>query len=294
MDTVGMKKGISSYSFEKMLRKGAITVEEIPEKAAQLGFGVIDFVDWHIMQSADPFAQAKLLKDKSAAAGLEVGNFAVAGDFLKDGGWEQEADRLKGMVDIAAALGASTMRHDLTYGLPKESGLRSFYDALPILAKGIRAISEYARAKGIRTVSENHGFFMQDSLRLEALMGQVDCDNYGLLIDVGNFACVDEDSALAVSRLASFAFHVHVKDFFIKRGVQPKELLGQGWFRSRGGNFLRGAIIGHGDIPIRQCLGILQAAGYTGTVALEYEGMEDCLTGLSWSSQTLSEMLSSL
>ena len=50
---------------------------------------------------------------------------------------------------------------------------------------------------------------------------------------------------------------------------------GEGWFRSRGGNYLRGAIIGHGDIPIVRCLEIMKRAGYDGVFSIEFEGMED-------------------
>lgn len=55
---------------------------------------------------------------------------------------------------------------------------------------------------------------------------------------------------------------------------------GEGFFRSRNGNYLRGAIVGQGDVPLRHCLSALKAAGYEGSIAIEFEGMEDCLTGL--------------
>ena len=55
---------------------------------------------------------------------------------------------------------------------------------------------------------------------------------------------------------------------------------GEGSFRSRGGNFLRGTIIGHGNVPVKQCLHLLKAAGYDDTISIEFEGMESPVTAV--------------
>ena len=75
-----------------------------------------------------------------------------------------------------------------------------------------------------------------------------------------------------------YAFHVHAKDFLLKSGgcIDP----GEGWFRSRGQNFLRGTVVGHGVVPVAQCIAILKTAGYDGWLSLEFEGHEDNLPAL--------------
>ena len=62
---------------------------------------------------------------------------------------------------------------------------------------------------------------------------------------------------------------------------------GKGWFRSRGGSFLRGSIIGHGEVPVQACLGILKRAGYDGTLSIEFEGMENPVDGIAISLENL-------
>jgi len=52
------------------------------------------------------------------------------------------------------------------------------------------------------------------------------------------------------------------------------------YFSPRGGNYLRGAIIGHGDVPVVQCLGIMKTAGYDGVLSIEFEGMEEPLKAI--------------
>jgi sugar phosphate isomerase/epimerase len=165
------------------------------------------------------------------------------------------------------------MRHDATGGFPdRQNGLAEYIEALPIVAKGYGAVTEYAAGKGVKTMIENHGFFFQDSDRVATLIKTVGNPNFGALVDIGNFLCADEDPMMAVKRVAPYAFHVHAKDFYVKCACADP---GEGWFRSRGGIPLRGSIIGHGNVNIKGCLGLLKESGYDGWLSIEFEGMED-------------------
>ena len=126
---------------------------------------------------------------------------------------------------------------------------------------------------------ENHGFFCQDSERVEKLINGVAHPNFGWLVDMGNFLCADEPPATAVGRAMPYAFHVHAKDFHVQSGAGTDP--GEGWFQSRGGNYLRGAVIGHGDVPVMQCLRIMKNAGYDGVLSIEFEGIEDPIRGMT-------------
>jgi sugar phosphate isomerase/epimerase len=75
--------------------------------------------------------------------------------------------------------------------------------------------------------------------------------------------------------LAAYAIHVHAKDFLVKSGAQRSP--GDGWFQSRGGEHLRGTIVGHGVVPVGQCLKILRDSGYKGGISMEFEGLENTL-----------------
>jgi sugar phosphate isomerase/epimerase len=173
------------------------------------------------------------------------------------------------------------MRHDVCHREKDADGkVTSFDKMLPTIAKNAKEVTEYAKTLGIRTCTENHGFIAQDSDRVEKLFNAVGDDNYGLLIDIGNFACADENSVSAVSRLAPYAIHVHAKDFKIyPYGKEAPE--GMKFFLSRGCNKLSGCAIGEGDIPAQQCIAILKKAGYDGYLTVEYEGAEDCMAGIA-------------
>ena len=197
---------------------------------------------------------------------------------IDDGSTDNSLQKLKEWVDVANALGVPTMRHDVSGGKDLKS-YEGYDNVLLRLADGCREVSEYAKTFGIKTMTENHGYFSQDSMRVEKLINTVACENFGQLVDIGNFLCADDDPVLAVGRCAKYAFYVHAKDFIVKsgNGYDP----GDGFFTSRGGNFLRGTIVGHGDVPVVNCLRALKRAGYDGWLSVEFEGMEDCIKGIA-------------
>ncbi|MFC1452020.1 sugar phosphate isomerase/epimerase family protein [Verrucomicrobiota bacterium] len=276
-----MKTGVSSYSFSRLVKSGAMSQLDVITKSREMGFDAIEFSTLHLPEGETPLSFAPTVKAECDGAGIPVANYTIGADFLRGSGgdWRAEADRLRQEAQVARTLGASGMRHDATGGFPLgHQGAKGFDDALPTLIKGCRAVTEYAADLGIRTMVENHGTFCQDSERVEKLVNGVNHPNFGALIDLGNFLCVDEDPAIAVGRLAPYAFHVHAKDFHCQPGSRMSP--GPGWFGSRGGNYLRGAIVGHGEVPVVQCARVLRDAGYDGVLSLEFEGMEDPLTGI--------------
>lgn len=277
-----MKIGVSSYSFSRLVSKGVMTQFEVIKKTKELGFDLIEFAGLDTPQGESVESYAARVREECIRVGLEMGNYTIGADFINgsNGDLNAEVERLKGEVQIAKILGAPGMRHDATQGFKSGyRGVKGFQDALPVLIQGCKAVTEFAVGLGIKTMVENHGFFCQDSERVEMLVNGVNHENFGILVDMGNFLCADEDPAKAVGRLAPYAFHVHAKDFHTKPGTSPKP--GEGWFNSRSGNFLRGSIIGHGDVPVVQCINILKKAGYDGNISIEFEGMEDPLTGIS-------------
>jgi sugar phosphate isomerase/epimerase len=290
-----MKIGVSSYSFSRLVKKGALRQKDVISKAKEMGFDAIEFSSITVPEGEQLASFAEKLRDEAIKVDIPIINYTIGADFLNsnEGSWEAEAMRLEKEVDIARILGSSGMRHDATKGFPASHiGARSFDDALPILIKACRRVTEYASRSGIRTMVENHGFFCQDSERMEKLVCGVNDPNFGLLIDIGNFVCVDEDPEKAVGRLLPYVSHIHVKDFHTKRGTLPDP--GTGWFKSRGGNYIRGAVIGHGDVPVVQCLRMIMDSGYDGVISVEFEGLEDVLEGISIGRDNLIKYISSL
>lgn len=268
-----MKICASTYSFGGYRDRG---IDFMIEKAAELGFDGIEIVEGTFEGSCDASAAAGVAK-KCAEKGLAVASFCAGADLLYGDAAEQ-TKRLCALADVTSAYGAHVMRHDVCYGFRREKTHRSYDDAIEKIAPVCRETAAYAQSVGVAACTENHGFFSQDSARVEKLINAVGHENFGALVDIGNFMCADEDPNFAVGVLAGYARHVHAKDFYLKSGneIDP----GAGWFRTRAGNYLKGTIIGHGDARAAQSLGILKRSGYDGWISVEFEGMEDNVTGL--------------
>lgn len=287
-----MQIGVSSYSFSRLVRSGQMVQIDVIAKAAEIGFDAIEFSTIAVPEGKSLPAFAGELRAEAERVGLPIVNYTIGADFLRGSGGDLQAEiaRVQAEVDIAEILGVPGMRHDASSGWPADHwGPRSFAAALPRLAQGCRAVTDYAAAKGIRTMVENHGFFCQESVRVEQLVTAVDHPNFGVLVDMGNFLCADDEPAAAVGRLMPYAFHCHAKDFHVKAGTEFPP--GQGWFESRAGNYLRGAIIGHGAVPVLQCLKVMRREGYKGILSVEYEGIEDVLLGVQLGHDNLRRMV---
>ena len=283
-----MKFAVSTYSFSQLLQKGEMTQLDCIAKAREMGFDGVELVEIADYAEGDLTAYAGRIAQEAERRGVEVANFAFGADFVNGSGGDRQLEirRVKDMIDAAHIMGAPCVRHDVLYCL---GPFRSFGQALPALAEACRAVTEYAAEKGVRTMSENHGLISQDSIRVEQLFNAVNHPNFSLLADMGNFLCADEDPVTAVSRVAPYTAYVHAKDFLVKAGDGPDP--GRGFFKSRGGNYLRGTVIGHGAVPVRQCLDVLKKAGYDGYITVEYEGMEPALEGIAAGLENLKRYL---
>lgn len=282
-----MKTCVSTYSFGHY--NADLGIRGVIDRAAEMGFEGIEFVEDSWMNTSNE--ELRAIGEYAAERGLARVSLCVGADFACEN--ERETDdeikRVCALVDRAEALGVSFMRHDAaSQPRDRKYGI-SYDDCLPRIAAAIREVTVYAETKGIRTMTENHGYFSQDAARVEKLINAVAHPNFGALVDLGNFMCADEDPWKSVAVMAPYAFHVHAKDFFRRSGAEVNP--GRGWFCTRSGDYLRGTIIGHGDAHIAQSIRILRESGYDGYVSVEFEGCEDNLLGIEWGLENLRRFL---
>ena len=288
-----MKSCISLYSYWKLVIAKKMTHYQVIDTIKSLG---IDAVELQIFDPAVPKDMtmgeyAKTLCNYAREKGLEVPIFTVDSKIYCDDP-ESELAHLCSLVDIASELNIPLMRFDIAYKFLGNESTKSPKKVIDTIVPYIRRLADYAKEKGVKVCSENHGRIMQDSYRIEELMYCVDHENYGLLCDIGNFGGADEDCAAAVSKLLPHICFVHAKDSFLKSGMTYDP--GRGYNRTRGGNFRRSTILGHGDVPVYQILTAIKKSGYDGYVSLEFEGIEDTMIAVEISSENLKRMLNDI
>ncbi|GGG19500.1 sugar phosphate isomerase/epimerase family protein [Paenibacillus abyssi] len=272
-----MKLGLSSYSLFRAIRDGQLTVTDAINWIAEHGGEHIEIVPMGFNLQENP----ELIDEITQAAqkaGIDISNYAIGANFVTDSDEEFAAKiaEVKAQVDIANRLGVKLMRHDVASRPIEIATIRQFELDLPRLVEACRHVADYASQYGITTSVENHGYYIQAADRVQRLVNEVDRDNFKTTLDIGNFMCVDENPVVSVKKNLPLASIIHLKDFYLRpEGQNP----GEGWFRTAGGNYLRGAITGQGDINMREVLRVIKQSGYDGYISIEFEGMEDCLTG---------------
>jgi len=273
-----MKLGVSSYSFLPAIKSGEMSIFDVMDWIKENGGEHIEMVPIGFTLD-DNQELVEEIRTKAASLRLDISNYAIGANFMdkteKD--YRAEIERVKKQVDIAHELGTKNMRHDVASRNPSEATIIQFQKDLPAIVNACKEIADYAAQYGITTSVENHGYHVQHADRVHQIVDLVDKENFKTTLDIGNFLCVDEDPLSAVKRNITIASMVHFKDFYVRPYDHNP---GRGWFSSAAGNYLRGAIVGQGDIHIPHVMKAVKESSYDGYLSLEFEGMEDCRMGI--------------
>lgn len=272
-----MKAGVSTYSLVDRIAARQMSVLEVMQWIAGQGGEHVELVPAGFELDGN-MALVDDIRAQSARLGLDISNYAITANFVvgDQAQYEQELKRVMRHVDIAGQLGTKLMRHDVAFRPPGELGDGYFETDLERMVGACREIADYAGKYGITTSVENHGHYLQASARVARLVELVDRANFRTTLDMANFLCVDEDPVEACKRNIPYASMIHAKDFYTRPAPDNP---GEGWAPSANGNYLRGAIFGHGDVQVREILRLIKASGYDGYLSLEFEGLEDSLIG---------------
>jgi sugar phosphate isomerase/epimerase len=274
-----MKLGISSYSLSGAMKANQIDIIQAMEWAKEHGSEHVEIVPGHGFDIEET-GLIERIKDKAAELGLALSNYAIGGNFIASSReeYELEIKKLYRHVDIAYQLGINKMRHDVAWLPPEDATIVRFEKDIERLVSGCRAIADYASQYGITTSIENHGYHVQASDRVLRLYHEVNRPNFKITVDIGNFMCADEDSLAAVKKVMPYASMLHLKDFYLRSSAHNP---GEGFFPTISGNYLRGAIVGQGDVNLREILKVVKSSGYDGYASIEFEGMEESRRGTS-------------
>ena len=278
------KFGVSIYSISRNIINGSMTPEQGIEWLCENGAEVIEIVPFgiDIVEDKDLAKRMKAAADKF---NVPIDNYSLNADFLKsDDELKDEMLRIRAHIDAAKELGITTFRSDCTgYRRPiEENTIETFLRELPVIVKTYDVIAEYAASLGIKLLIENHGFHANGGERVRLILLGVLSKNFGHQLDVGNYICMDDVPEIVTKKMLPYAATVHMKDFYVRRtdpGDATQFDCSGSWFRSVGGQYLRGSIFGQGDLDTRDIVRSVKNSGYDGNIYIEYEGMEDCLYG---------------
>lgn len=241
------------------------TYREMVDYAAAHGVTKLETLNILDLSTPDPEV-AKDLKAYADSKGISFPCVSV-GLSLVDDDREEAIEAVKRYADIAKILGSPYLHHTIALNFSEPQKIAENFELF--YARGIAAVREiydYARTLGIRTIYEDQGFLFNGRSTFARFLKEVERD-VGVVADFGNIQFVDENVEAFIPAFADRIVHVHAKDYAVTPGNSRE--IESGEYTSRGGNYLKGCLIGQGSVHTEAAFKALQAMGYKGFVALE-------------------------
>ncbi|HVL24435.1 MAG TPA: sugar phosphate isomerase/epimerase family protein [Thermomicrobiales bacterium] len=272
---MGVKVALSSYSFygfDSDDPRALPTVHEMIDRCVEFGVDGIEFMNEHLTRSGVTTAQDRFeLKQYMSIKGIRPVTVAASNNPLKLTPVERADDltQLMAHIDWAAELGAPFVRalggrwgtitdfQELTKNRGEEPPVEGFTEdqGFEWIVGSLRAAANYAASKGVTLVLENHWGPTGTAAGCKRIHDGVDSPWLKYVLDTGNF--------------------FHLPDQYAEMQVFMSDL---GMLHTK--TYKGGSRVGATDPDYGRIARMLDEAGYTGYVSIEFEGKAPTREGI--------------
>lgn len=253
-----IKLSCNLYSFNGPLTSGAMTLEQVIDYCAELGFDAIDPTGYYFAGYPEPAADAEVYHVKHLAfrTGLDISGTGVRNNFTlaKPTARSAEVAHVTRWIDVAAKLGAPVLR--VFSGLEVPAG-HTEGEAREWVVDCLTSVVQRGAERGVMIVLQNHHDFVKTAEDVLTLRRLVPSDWFGLNVDIGSLRMADPYAEIA--KLAPYAYTWQLKERLYRgnreertdvaaivrivrdagyRGYVPIETLGPGDAREKVRRFL--------------------------------------------------------
>lgn len=243
-----LKVSLNAYSFDKLLKAGKMSLDDLLDFCAKSGFDGADLTGYYFpgypAVPSDEYIYH--LKQKAFRLGVELGSTGVRNDFT----WHDSAKRapekqlVKDWVIVAEKLGAKGLRI-FAGTLSKEEF--TWDERAKWIADDIKECADFAGKHGVMLALQNHNDFLKNSAQVDKMMKMIDSPWVGLMLDIGSYhtadpyADIEANSKYAITWQMKEKVFVNetqvdtdfmkIRDIVVKcgyRGYLPIETLGDG------------------------------------------------------------------
>jgi len=211
---VRLKISLNAYSFDKPLRAGTMTLDNLLEYCAHTGFDGVDLTGYYFPGYPAVPADDLIfhIKKKAFLLGLGISGTGVRNDFTWADVTKRAAEKqlVKDWIIVAEKLGAPLVRI-FAGTLSKESF--SWDDRAKWIAEDIRECAEFGKKHGVMTALQNHNDFLKTSSEVEKMLNLVNSDWNGLLLDIGSYHSPDPYKDIAINARHAISWQLKEKVF---------------------------------------------------------------------------------
>ena len=246
---VKLKLALNAYSFDKPLKAGTMTLDDVVHFCAQHRVDALDATGYYFpgypAVPTDEYIYG--LKRTAFINGVQLSGTGVRNDFAvaDPAARKKDVQMVKNWVEVASKLGAPVIR--VFSGVKRPEG-HSFDEALEWMIADFKECAAYGERHGVIIGLQQHNDFLKTADETIRVIEAVNSPWFGDILDVGS---VQTNEAYAeIEKLVPYAVSWQVKE---NVGYQGKQ----------------------GPIDLARLRAIIEKAGYRGVLPFEALGTGD-------------------
>ena len=229
------------------------SLDRVIEATREYGYDGVELrlLDGEIIDADLAAGERRRIRDTFAAASVPICCLDTSVRVAADGDLAATIAELRAFVALAHEIGAPCVR---VFGgeSPAAWTREAAFDRAAAVLNGAAADAE---AAGVAVVLETHDAFAS-ARNVAEVLGRIDSRAIGALWDTHHPYRMGELPEQILDLLGERVLHIHVKD------ARRNDAARTGW------DLL---LLGEGEVPVRASLAALQARGYDGWIAVEWE-----------------------
>lgn len=183
-----IKIGLNSYSFNRALLGGQMSLDDLIDYCAQHDIDGVDTTGYYFpgYPAAPKDEYIYALKKKAYLNGVTISGTGVRNDFtLEDASSRRgHIELVKDWVNVAEKLGAPVVRVFSGPSIPKNS---SFEKVLAYMIPAFQECCEYGKKHGVMIGLQHHDDFLKTSDQVIQVVKAVNSEWFAIVLDVGSF-----------------------------------------------------------------------------------------------------------
>lgn len=244
-----VKLGLNAYSFDKPLREGRTTLEELVDFCAKNAIDALDATGYYFTSYPKAPSDETIyrLKRRAYVNGIAISFTAVKNDFtLPDrAARRKEVQHVKDWIVVASKLGAPMIR--VFTGPDQVPGYR-YEQVVEWMIPDFQECAAFGRDHGVVVALQNHEDFVRTADQVIGIVKAVGSEWFGSILDVGSLR--RHDVYEEIEKLLPYAVSWLIKEnvWYGERAVptdlhRVKEIIERGGYRG----YLPMLTLGDGD-----------------------------------------------
>jgi sugar phosphate isomerase/epimerase len=216
-----LKISLNAYSFNKPLRDGSLTMDDLLDFCAINNFDAVDLTGYYFpgYPTVPTDSYIYHLKQKAFRLGLDISGTGIKNDSTNpdEGKRREDITLVKNWIECAAKLGAPVIR--VFAGLQTPQGY-AWNDVAKWVVEDFKECAEYGKANGVIVAMQNHDDFIKTADQAQQIIEMVNSEWFGLVLDIGSYR--SGDPYKQIEQTARYAVNWQLKEAMYFDGVEQK------------------------------------------------------------------------